>query len=180
MQGQAVIASSDVPRIVEAVFALGVPGVYEAYSAFDSEILSFPGPQELAAYIQERSVRESFLGFVLYFPDTRGFVEKERIRLDPKKCDGHTFRYRISGWGVIQFQLDFGKPKGVECRFAVNSEARANRWFGTYPEMKSPALWEWKLVEKHTRRLVRELKKYAQQGTPADVSVGAARRQSRG
>ena len=180
MQGQAVIASSDVPRIVEAVFALGVPGVYEAYSAFDSEILSFPGPQELAAYIQERSVRESFLGFVLYFPDTRGLVENERIRLDPKKCDGHTFRYRISGWGVIQFQLDFGKPKGVECRFAVNSEARANRWFGTYPEMKSPALWEWKLVEKHTRRLVRELKKYAQQGTPADVSVGAARRQSRG
>lgn len=179
MQGHAVIANDDVPRIVEAIFASGVPEVYEAYSAFDSEIVLFSSAQELTAYIQAHSEKERFLGFALYFPDTRGFVEKERIRLDPKKCDGHTFRYRVSGWGVIQFQLEYGKASGVECRFAVNSEVRANKWFGTYPEMNSPASWDWKLVAKHTRRLVRELKKYAQQGTPADVSVGAARRQSR-
>jgi len=174
MQGEETISTSELPRIAEAIFASGVPEVYEAYSAFGAEIVSFRNAHELLAYIQARTEKEKHLGFAVYYPETQGCLKKEKIDLDPKKCNGHTFRYRVSGWGVIQFQLEYGKKTpDIKCRFAVNSELRANKWFDTYPELQSPSLWRWELVEKHTRRLIRELKKCAQQNAPATRQTAA-------
>ncbi len=170
MQREETIASNDTKEIVEAIFAAGDPTVYEAYSAFDSDIVAFSNAGGLLSYIaMPRPKKESFLGFVVYYPDTRGFVEKRKINLDKEKCDGHSYRYSMSGWGLIQFQLNLQNAPHIACRFAVNTEKRANRWFATYPELKSPELWNWRAVEKHARRLIRELTKYAQQGAPVDA-----------
>ena len=167
MQREEIIASDDISRIVEAIFASGNPKVYEAYSAFDSDILSFSNAGKILSYIAipRPKEKESFLGFAVHYPDTRGFVKKRKINLHKEKCGGHSYRYSMDGWGLIQFQLDLQKAPDIACRFAVNTEKRANTWFDTYPELKSPDLWDWKAVEKHARRLIRELRKYAQ---PAD------------
>ena len=161
MEREGTIAANDLERIVQAIFIEGSPEVYEAYSAFDSDIVSFASAAELNSYIlRPRSEKGSILGFVVHYPDTKGFVEKKKIQLEREKCDGHTYRYSMNGWGLIQFQVNLQKAPQVSCRFAVNTEKRANSWYATYPELKSPATWDWKAVERHARRLTRELKKY--------------------
>ena len=181
MQREETLSISDLVKVVEAVFAVGDPAVFEAYSAFDSDIESFATATDLVAYINRpRSNNKGTLGFAVHYPDTRGFVEKRKINLIKEKCEGHSYRYSMGGWGVIHLQINLQKAPNVTCRLAVNTEKRANTWFATYPEVKSPDLWDWKAVEMHARRLIRELKKHAQQGAPADISVGAPHRQSRG
>jgi len=88
-----------------------------------------------------------------------GHVEARRISLDPKKCDGHTFRYSLDGWGLIQIQITENGQGLCECRIAVNSPKRAQAWADTYPAYQDPKLWNWPIVERHTRKLIRHLKK---------------------
>ena len=169
MQREETINNTDVNKIVDAVYAIGEPEVSEAYSECSKDIVSFDRAAGLMNYINEAvSKNEEFLYFAVYYPEAKGFVEKEKIKLVPKACDGHTFRFCINGWGIIYFQLDYKKEPNVKCRFAVNTEKRANNWIDTYPNLKSPSLWDWKLVEKHARRLIRQLKKYAQKDSPVD------------
>ena len=179
MQAAGTIEAADVPRIIEAIFAADSPVVSEAYSGFDANIVVFNSAEELAVYInQAREGGEKLLTFSVYYPDTQGFREVRKITLKPEACDGHKCRYGVSGWGVIQFHLEHQQDTTFKCYFGVNTEKRANKWAGTYPELRSPNLWNWRLVEKHIRRLPREIKKSAQQGAPADVVANAPPRLS--
>ena len=174
MQREATIAGGDQERIIEAIFGEGNPTVYEAYSAYDSEIVAFISASDLSSYIaRPRPRNESILGFAVHYPDTGGFVEKIKINLDKEKCNGHTYRYTMNGWGLIQFQLNMHKAPKMACRFDINTEKRENMWFATYLEFKSSKLWDWAGIEKHIRRLIRVLKKHAQQGAPADTPKSA-------
>ena len=44
--------------------------------------------------------------FQLWSPDFNGGIVFEKIQLDPKRCNGHAFRFATQGWGLIQ--LYFG------------------------------------------------------------------------
>src|SRR4030095_3135872 len=96
------------------------------------------------------------------------YVLNRRVSLDPQKCEGHSFRYSVGGWGVIHVQLRLGRTAEVSCSISVNSRKRANAWFATHPEFKDPKLWNWKAVEKHAARLSRRVRALAQQTIAAD------------
>ena len=56
-------------------------------------------------------------------------VEIKRIELRPESCDGHTFRYSIKGWCLIQLYLGGLYEKTiVYSHFGHNSEKRAQSW----------------------------------------------------
>jgi len=95
---------------------------------------------------------------VVYYAAALGHVQTRTIALQPEKCGGAAWRETVEGWGLIQVQLQYKVGADVECRVAVNSEKRANAWAQTYPELRSPSLWNWKLVEKQARRLIRVLR----------------------
>jgi hypothetical protein len=61
-----------------------------------------------------------------------------------------------------------GAGDQMGCDVTVNSEKRARVWYPTYPELKEPDLWNWKLVASHSRRLQRSLKSLAQQAVRPD------------
>ena len=166
MQRKEILSAKDLQLVVDSIFAVGSPTVYETFSRFDSDTLSFCDANKLCEYLAlPRSKKGSFLGFSIYFPDAHGFVEKIRINLDPRRCKGYTFRYETHGWGLIQFQVDLQDAPNIACRVAVNSQKRANMWVDTYPELRSPDLWDWKVIEKHARRMIRTLRRYAQHPT---------------
>jgi hypothetical protein len=166
MQGQAKISVAQVGDVIDAVFAQGNPLVYESYSEPEEELRSFDSPLPLEAEIEMRvpAERRSLL-YSIYYPEAKGLVKKTRIQLIPEKNTGKRFRFSADGWGLIQLQLTFG-DSDVSCRIAVNSEKRALSWFGTYPDHGDPQLWEWKIVEKHARRIIRALKKPNQSPEP--------------
>ncbi|MGB4811942.1 MAG: hypothetical protein WBP13_05625 [Methylophilaceae bacterium] len=129
------------------------PIVSGAYSSFDSDIVSFHSAEALNEYIShELHEKNTMLLFSVYYPDTQGFREVRKITLIPEKCDGHTYRYAVGGWGVIRFHLKRQLDNTLECYFGVSSEKRANTWLVNVPEFMAPNLWHWKLVEKHIRR----------------------------
>ncbi|MGB4812811.1 MAG: hypothetical protein WBP13_10100 [Methylophilaceae bacterium] len=161
MQGTANIAANNLTKVTAAIYTIGNPMVSEAYSKFDANIVNFHSAEALNKYIYHGLQKDNLLTFSIYYPDTQGFRNVEKIALSPEKCDGHTYRHAVHGWGVIQFQLTRQLDNTIECYFGVNSEKRASTWFANFPALKSPNLWNWSLVEKHIRRLSREVKKYA-------------------
>jgi hypothetical protein len=163
MQATAIITQTDLAKLASFLFEEAEPTVFEAYSPFGQPVRKFTRAAELLSDIEEEIRRgQKFLYYSVHFTDTRGHVLQRKIKLDPRKCDGHTWRHTVQGWGLIQLQADLKRPPGVECRIAVNSQKRASAWADTYPELRAPDLWDWRATERHAARIIRRMKKLAE------------------
>ena len=153
------IDKARLPELLGAVFDAEHPEGFEAYSKYDRELLTFASSEGLQGRIAGGLCdgKQSFY-FAIWYPSSGDRVEKERIRLEPDACNGHTFRYSVGGWGIFQLQLDFKRDPIVDCRIAVNSRKRAVKWESVYHEWLAVDSWNWPLVEKHERRLIRKLR----------------------
>ena len=155
------ISENGIDLLTGAIFAGENPQVFEAYSEFDCEPISFTSSQELSVYIKQKASNPKGLAYlVVVYSDMGGKAIKRRIELNPLKVPNHKFRYTWEGWGLISVQVaspDLGIASGI----GANSEARAIKWSSTYPEMEPPSVWNWPAVKKHQSRLKRVLKKMA-------------------
>ncbi|HNU52883.1 MAG TPA: hypothetical protein PKJ98_18475 [Verrucomicrobiota bacterium] len=164
MQSTATLSREGFTELAAFVFESGEPVVFHAYSGYGQPLRSFRSPSELIADIEAAFADgQKSLGFALHYPDTKGHVAERKITLDPKTCDGHTWRYTVQGWGLIQFQGDLRRAPAVECHVAVNTQRRAEGWADTYPELRDPSLWDWRVVQHHAGRIIRKMKKIAEQ-----------------
>lgn len=170
MQTTQLITDAQLDEVIEAVYAEGRPIVREAYSDFDCPTETFPSASDLRANIEFVPGEKTSFHYALYFPDARGFVLERRIELNAGAVQGHTHRFSQEGWGLVFLQIDFRQHPRVECCVTVNSAARARNWFTTYPHLKSPDLWDWKVVDRHAGRLVRLLRKLGKQVVPVSTS----------
>ena len=168
MQATVALPADSLKALLDAVF-VGAVTVYTSDSAFGEATRVFTSPSEALVHFEDKS----YAGYAVHYVDAGGRIEDRRVELDPSKCNGHTFRYSVGGWGLIHIQLK-RQATTLECRVAVNTSKRAARWFSTHPELGDPALWRWPVVEKHARRLIRHLKVAAQQRAPA-ARPGAVR-----
>ncbi|MFB2642242.1 hypothetical protein ACE02D_08145 [Shewanella bicestrii] len=159
MQRSELILKEKLGMLIDSIFE-GQPTVFESYSKYDLDTCRFDRAEDLKIYVEsERSKGECFIDLAIHYPATKGFVYEQQISLNSAKFNGAKLRFRTSGWGLIHFQLDFRASSKLECRIAVNSEKRALGWSSTYPDLQSPALWDWKMVETNARRLIRVLRK---------------------
>ena len=173
MQSTATLSRESFTELAEFLFESGAPVVFHAYSDYDQPLRSFRTRSELIADIEAALEKgQKSLLLALHYPDTKGHVAQRKITLDPKKCDGHTWRYSVEGWGLIQFQGDLRHAPLIECRIAVNTQKRAEAWAGTYPELRDPYLWDWGLVQRHAGRIIRRMKKIAEPSGPANGLLG--------
>lgn len=161
MQRTEEIEVSKIGDIVSAIFQ--EPAIaYEDYSAFDTELQIYDSESSLNSAIEEAVKNNDYsANFAIYYPEAKGYFFKERKTLNPEKCNGATFRFVSSGWGLFHLQIDLRNKPKVVVRVTVNSAKRAGAWSHTYPELKEPELWDWKYVEKQARRMIRVLKKCA-------------------
>lgn len=174
MQGGGTIDRKAFVSVARSVFESEIPRVFTAHSAPGRDLKRFDAPAQMDEHLLlECATGSNFVDFAIHYPETQGHVELERITVGPRRCDGETFRYAVRGWGVIHLQCDFRKPPALRCHVTVNTERRANSWKDTYPSLDDPKLWDWKLVEKHARRLIRVIKKHAQPGAAGDTQVAA-------
>ncbi|MBL8820075.1 MAG: hypothetical protein JNL58_28890 [Planctomyces sp.] len=160
MQISQQISLEQLNEIVAAVFEQGPVVVRQAYSDFGCATREFADADALLGELHYvPGVGEVFRQYTLYYPEAKGYTHERRIDLKPEECNGHTFRFRQDGWGLIQLQCDFRKHPMVECRVAVNSAIRASNWSDTYPDFQSPSSWDWAVVERKAGRLVRLMRK---------------------
>lgn len=155
---KAAVSDAAVKAVAEAIFKEQPLTVIEAYSASKQELRTFQSPEELCAYVTAR--RDSVDGsahLAVHYPDMAGRVARTRVSLNPRKCNGHTYRYRVDGWGLVQVHLQL-RPAKLDSFISANSEERALSWATTLPELDPPSTWHWPAVSRHLRRLRRALK----------------------
>jgi hypothetical protein len=168
MQTTQKISICQLQEIVAAIFDNGTVVVREAYSDYDCVAKEFGDAKALSDSLKDTNGRgRSFRSYTIYYPDAKGYAFEKRITLNPKSCEGHTFRFTQEGWGLIQFQCDFRNYPAVECRIAVNSSVRAGNWYDTYPEYQNPNLWDWDVIKKKAGRLLRLLRRLGKQAEQA-------------
>ncbi len=86
-------------------------------------------------------------------------VTVRRVDLDPKRCGGHTFRYRIEGWGLIQLYLGGTGPKGIVASHTNhNSEKRARAWEGESDSLGPVSRWDWREVVRVSSQINRHIR----------------------
>ena len=152
------VSDAAIQALADAIFKERPSTVVEAYSAFSQELRTFQSASELCAYATaQRGSRDGSVHVAVHYPDMAGRVVRTRVPLEPKKCDGHTYRYRVDGWGLIWVYLQL-RPANLESFVSANSEKRANAWAPTFPEIDAPSTWDWPVVARHLRRLRRALK----------------------
>lgn len=158
MQRTEKIDISKVEEVFESIFKEPVT-VYQSDSDPETELLKFETKEQLNNHFISSIEKGNFSSnYAIYYLEAKGYFHHKKVVLNPEKCNGATYRFSASGWGVIHLQISLRNKPELEIRISVNSEKRASNWSGTHSELKSPDLWSWKFVEKQARRLIRVLK----------------------
>jgi hypothetical protein len=140
---------SDLDRVLEFVFSQPGLRVFESYSAFSQELTEFTSADLLKRTVNvgicKGDVPSALLQLVV--PSASTLYRVRRITLSSDKCEGHSFRHAIDGWGLIQLYLGGIGPNGiVRSHTNHNSPARARAWEQTVPDMGSAKWWDWAQV----------------------------------
>ena len=161
MQRKEFIDKNQLLELIEYILSDSTTELYESYSEMENEIVRINTLSEFKEYLDFGiyNGKEHF-GFGIYNPEHKGKFFISKLTLNPKYCNGKTFRYRIDGWAIIFIQLDLKNGENqIECNISVNSKKRAENWKSTNPEFGNPELWEWKSVESNARKIINRLKK---------------------
>jgi len=151
---------SHIEALAAAVFASPGALVLEAYSDFDKEPRQLHSPEQLAEFILLAFIgKDRVAHFFVVYPDMLGQPMRETIHLDQARVPEGSVRYTWSGWGLISIVVHAYPNASSKPSVTSNSEVRARAWAPVHSEWPSPDAWDWKAVERHTRRLRRVLKK---------------------
>src|ERR1700733_14470409 len=98
---------SDLNVVLDFVFHQSGCRAFEGYSAFGHDLIGFSTVACLMTKLHVGTCRSdgdrTFLQLVV--PSASSLYTVRRIELAPDKCGGHSFRYTIEGWGLIQLYL---------------------------------------------------------------------------
>ena len=99
-------------QILQYIFTDTDLQIYDASSPYGQEIFNYKSVEEISSRFDLVNGDKFAVSFQLWTPRHKGQPVFRKIELDPKRCNGHTFRYSTDGWGLIQ--LYFGGLKNNE------------------------------------------------------------------
>jgi hypothetical protein len=125
-------AESDQRAVLDFLFSSTDVRVFESYSEYDSELREFRSTDELAAAFP-LGVDPHGTGYAillqLWSPSVMHELTIRRFSIDPARCDGHTFRNKIEGGGLMQLHLGGVCERVVTMsHFGHQSQIRAEAW----------------------------------------------------
>ncbi len=137
--------------------------ILESYSRYEQKVREFESLGDFCEHFQfhdwEAGASETML-LQLYPVSAKGTLVIERIKLSPKHCDGATFRYCATGWGLVQLYLEPVREGRLRPSHTNhNSEKRAAAWQQTCPNLGSTADWDWRAITSFSRRLNHYIRK---------------------
>src|SRR5687768_13944636 len=130
--------------------------VFESYSEFGKEVREFTSFADLCAAFdvgQDKHGNGHAALLQLWSPSIMPEQQIERIKLDPNKCNGFRFRFRMSGYGLAQLYLGGVHNRVItKSHYGHFSERGAARW-GDVSQVNWSALSKLSgKVQRHIRR----------------------------
>jgi hypothetical protein len=157
--------------------------VFDLASPYGQEISQYKSSEEISAKFDLVNGDKFAVNFQLWSPRHKGGLVSRKIDLDPKRCNGHTFRYSTDGWGMIQ--LYFGGVKNnilSLSHIGHFNEKGAAKWEGTNKFNGSVKDWDWKevqLTSKSLKQFIHSRLTVKKLGS-MDVLLGASKLQVQG
>ena len=169
----------DLEKVLGFVFQQSDCRVFENASALDSALVEFHSVAEIAEHFPLGHCAHLATSVsLMLFPVAAGSLVIERYSVDPAKCGGATYRFKPSGWGLIQLYLggDFS-GKIVPSHTNHNSEKRALTWEPIGRDTLGPVSeWDWSAVNGASRRINAFIRKLSvEKRGPRPVLPQAAR-----
>jgi len=128
--------------------------VYDLSSPFGQDISQYKTVDEISSKFDLDNGNKFATTFQLWTPRHKGKPIFKKIDLDPKHCNGHTFRYSTEGWGLIQ--LYFGGLKNNELNqshIGHFNEKGALKREETNKVSGLVSLWDWTEIQITSRKL---------------------------
>src|SRR3954471_21608233 len=102
-------SKSDKIDLLDFIFKETDLKLFDAASSYGQEIKEYKNTKEIVAKFDLENGGQLSVTFQLWTQYFGGDILFRKVELNPKHCDGHSFRYSTDGWGLIQ--LYFGGQK---------------------------------------------------------------------
>jgi len=149
---------ADFDEVLNYVFKVSACRVFESDSPPGEEIAEFNSIAEISTRYPIGICRGSGASVLLQLvpPSATAHFSIRRVALLPDVNQGHTFRYAVAGWGLIQLYLGGEGPHGlVASHTNHNTESRARRWQDLHRELGSVENWNWREIDRVSSRFNR-------------------------
>jgi hypothetical protein len=153
----------DHKQLLDWLLDEGTCRVFELYSEFEKPLREFQTVGEILTQFCRTSRngnRWETVHLQLYVVDASPPFIPRRVNLNPKACDGATYRYTAEGWGLVQLYLSEAGSDGLRNSHTNhNSQKRAESWAPVRTSMDSVGAWDFKKITLFSSRLNRQIKK---------------------
>lgn len=147
-------SKKDKIKILEFIFNEMELSAYDLTSEYEKKICKYRSVDEITAKFDSEIGCDFDLPFQLWSPRHKGNPIFRKIDLNPKYCDGKTFRYTTEGWGMIQ--LYFGvleNNKLSQSHIGHFTEKKALMNEPTNLTNGKVSVWDWKEIQITSRKL---------------------------
>jgi len=150
----------DKVEILKFIFTETDLRVFDLSSEYGQEVHEYNSVEEITNKFDLINGDKFACNFLLWSSLFAGKVIFNRVDLNPKYCNGHTFKYTTNGWGLIQ--LSFG---GLKDNRLYNSHIGHFNKAGAFAREGIPKFmgradqWNWKEIEKASRKLKSQIQK---------------------
>ncbi|MBS1522362.1 MAG: hypothetical protein JST50_15285 [Bacteroidetes bacterium] len=154
------LTKSDKVEILKFIFAETDLRIFDLSSEYGQKVSEYNSLEEITNKFDLVNGDKFACTFHLWSSLFDGEVIFNRVDLNPKSCNGHTFRYDTNGWGLIQ--LFFG---GLRNNLLYNSHIGHFNKAGAFAREGIPKFmgradqWNWKEIEKASRKLKSQIQK---------------------
>lgn len=125
-------AESDQREVLDFLFSSTDVRVFESYSEPDADLREFSSAADLAAAFSlgaDPHGNGVAILLQLWSPAVMRELSIRRFGLDPRRCNGHTFRHNIEGGGLMQLYFGGVCDRVVtKSHFGHQSQVRAEAW----------------------------------------------------
>jgi len=140
--------AADKMELLNFIFAETPLHVYDHYSVYGEEIREYHSINDITSCFDLQNGGANSAAFQLWSETFKAKPVFQKISLNPKYCNGHTFRYATGGWGLIQLYFG-GIQHGCLHHSHIGhfSEKGALKNEGITKEYGKVSSWDWKEVE---------------------------------
>ena len=151
---------NDKIKILEFIFAETDFRVFDLSSEYEKEIEEYKNIDEIINKFNLSDGGSFSVSFNLWSPRHKGKINIRKIELNPKYCNGKTFRYETNGWGLIQLSFS-GINKNVLTKSAFTSWSKKGALSReTENHINGKVIdWDWIEIEKSSRKLKYQIHK---------------------
>lgn len=149
-------------ELLNWLFSEGTCSVYELYSSFDTDLKKFSSANEVLAQFDRCDAtgeRWRSVELQLYVSGAGPVFQPRRVSVNPKFCNGATYRYSAEGWGLVQLYLCRPTQAGLDSSHTNHFTQRgAAAKAATEEERANVDSWDFKRITAFSSRLNRQIR----------------------